>query len=138
MRVKLTDNTGRYLAGLQRNLKTAMVDIKNDLVNTQQSTAPHKSGDLEKAIHGKVTGSGLNYKVITSVSAPDSKGKDYAERMDATSYALGKQSAAKGTGYSEMLGTSFKVGQGYFTNPVKVNFRGYAKHLQKSLKKSEI
>lgn len=138
MKVKFTDNTDRYLTGLQGNLKTAMTDIKNDLVNTQRSAAPHKRGQLEKGIHGTVKGSGLSYQITVTASAKNSRGKDYAERMDSGNYALGKQSRAKGTGYSGISGKSFKVGQGYFTEPVKQNFSAYQKHLESSLKKSEI
>lgn len=132
------DNTGKYLKNVQANMKMAAQDIKNDWQNTSRSMAPHKKGQLEKGIIGKVSYRDLGFKIEMGAVARGSNGYDYAKKMHNASYSLGKQSIAKGYGLSGISGKSFPVGNGYLSKPLEGNFSSYNAHLQKALDKSKV
>lgn len=138
MSYKLTDNTDKYLSQLESNIKEAGVDILNDYVASAQSTAPHKTGQLEKGIKGSIKHSGLGFKIEVAASAKDSKGNDYAQIMHDGSYNLGAGSIAKGEGYSGISKQTFPVGSEYLTNPLESNFDSYVRYLESAINKTRI
>lgn len=138
MSVTYNQKFDTYLKRVTAGISEAAIDVKNDLVNSARSTAPHKSGDLEKGITGEVTQSSSSFNITVNAAARGSNGYDYAAKRHDGSYFLGQQSQAKGSGMSQMSGNRFPVGQRYLQMPTENNWSTYKAHFEKAVESAKV
>ena len=116
-------------------IEQGMNDITDDLLRVASLRAPVDSQTLEQGGTSNVDASGKQVVGQVSFHAIN-KGFNYAQKMDESSYNLGKKSLSKSSKgvRSKFTTQSMKVGTGYLTNTAEVCKEGYTKHFDKLLK----
>lgn len=114
-------------------VKDAMEDIKDDIVDTSESLAPHKTGKLEKSHRIR-----RNYKNLQNISftiaySAMNKGFDYAEWTHNAKYNLGAGSRAKQPKKSRFSNTAFRVGRNYLGKVVDGTRKGRNEFIQHTI-----
>lgn len=124
-------------------VKDAMDDIRDDVVATSESLAPHKTGKLEKSHYARRYYTNLQKCYFTISYKGVNKGFDYATWTHDANYNLGAGSRAKQPIRSRFAKGTLRVGKGYLTQVQEASQDGWtafinatiARKLKASLKK---
>lgn len=125
-------------------VKDAMDDIRDDVVATTESLAPHKTGKLEKSHYARRYYKNLENCYFTISYKGVNKGFDYAKWTHDENYNLGAGSRRKRPRRSRFAKKPLKVGKGYVSQVIDASedewtafiARNIDRKLKQSLKKN--
>jgi hypothetical protein len=124
---------------LFKAVEKAMTDIKDDIVDTSSSLAPHKTGKLEKSHIVKKTVIPLHRVSFEIAYRAFNKGFNYAWWTHEEKYNLGLGSQQKQQQYhkkGKFSNKVFRVGRYYLDNATDGVEQNGGKYIEKEMKKS--
>lgn len=127
------DNFKGLSKAVFEGVKDAMDDIRDDMVDTTESLAPHKTGKLEKSHRTRrMYKQGQNVSFTIAYRAMN-RGFDYAEWTHDEKYNLGAGSRAKQPKKSRFSKTAFRVGRQYVSKVIKATSKGRNDFIQHTI-----
>lgn len=125
-------NFKQLLLNIRGVVKSAGIDIMNDIAYVSKGAAPFDTGQLEGNINSTYKADANNFTGTLGVSSFN-RGFDYGALRHDYPFNLGEGSLSKGGVTSNITGQSFSVGYNFAAGTAESNEGGYVDYIEEKL-----